>query len=277
MKKETISRVTLTVIFFVAGALGAKAIQAATELARVNGTVITLQDFEKKYKDNLKFFQFKAPTKKNMLDDIIKREIGIQEAKKMGLDKDPDVVERMHTVLYQAFLDKKLAKQFDAIQVTDDEAKDFYAKNPEIRTSHIFVAVRPDAKSDDVKKAYATIKEIQDKHLKSMGFAEVAQKFSEGGAAPMGGDIDWQTRDRLDPKYYETAVGLSVGGVSGIVRSQFGYHIIKLTGKKSWDEVDRPMIKRIVYDERRAKIFEGFMTQLRNQAKVVVNAELLKE
>jgi parvulin-like peptidyl-prolyl isomerase len=279
MKKESISRITLALVLFCAATLGAKAIAAATELARVNGSVITLQDFEKRYKENLKLFQFKAPSKKNVLDEVIRRDIAIQQAKKMGLDKDPLVIEQMNTVLYQAFLNKKLSKQFENIQVTDDEARNWYGKNPEIRVSHIFVGVRPDAKKADADEAYKRIKEIHDKYLASgkMSFAEVAQKYSEGAAAQMGGDIDWQTRDHLDPAVYNAAVNLSVGSVSGIVKSQFGYHIVKLTGKKSWDEVDRPMIKRIVFDERRQQIFEHFMTQLRSEANVVVHAELLKD
>jgi parvulin-like peptidyl-prolyl isomerase len=253
---------------------------AATELARINNAVITVEDFNKKYRENLKFFQFKAPTKKGVLDDLIKRELGIQEAKKLGLDRDPEVVDRMNTVLYHALLDKKLSKDFETIHVTDDEARAFYSKNPEIRTSHIFVAVRPDATPAQQKAALDKIKRIQDEELKGgkMSFAEVAQRFSEGVAAPMGGDIDYQTRDKLDPVYYETAVKLgSPGKVSGIVRSQFGYHIIKLTALKPWDDVDKAQVKRMLFDERRAQIFEKYMTQLRAQAKVTIKNELLKE
>jgi peptidyl-prolyl cis-trans isomerase C/peptidyl-prolyl cis-trans isomerase D len=282
MKKQSRSEnhfrrfASLAVILAASGLLSAKAIAAATELARVNGTVITLQDFEARYKQSLTFFQAKPPTRKNVLDEIIKREIGIQQAKKMGLDKDPAVVDQIDNVLFQAYLTKKLSKQFDAIHVTDEEAKDFYANNPEIRTSHIFVAVRPDAKPEEVKDAKAKIEELQKKLDSGMGFAEVAQKFSEGQVAAQGGDIGWQTRNGMDPAYYAAAKRLSVGHVSPIVRSQFGFHIIKLTGKRSWDDVDRPMIKRIVFDDRRQAIYDQFMNQLRSQASVVVHSELLK-
>lgn len=259
--------------------MGAKAIQAATELARINGTVISLEDFNRRYKDSLKYFQFKAPSKKNVLDDIIKRELGIQEAHKMGIDKDPNVIDRMNTVLYQAFLDKKLTKEFDQIQVTDAEAHDYYAKYPEIRTSHIFIAVRPDATAADVQKAKDKITEIQSKYLApgKMSFAEVAQKYSEGVAAPMGGDIDFQTSDKLDPAYYAASMKLGMNQVSPIVRSQFGFHIIKMTGKKPWDEVDHPAVKRAVFDQRRNQIYETYMTQLRNQNRVVVHSELISQ
>lgn len=253
---------------------------AATELARINNTVISLEDFNKKYRENLKFFQFKTPTKQGVLDDLIKRELGIQEAKKMGLDRDPEVIDRMNTVLYHAFLDKKLGKDFENIKISDDEARSYYSKNPEIRSSHIFVAVRPDAPADQVKKAMDKIRGIQQNQLKDgkTSFAEVAQRFSEGVAAPMGGDIDYQSRDKLDPKYYETAVALGKPGkVSDIVRSQFGFHIIRLTAIRPWEEVDKGQVKRMLFDERRNQIFDKYMAQLRTQSKVSVNSAMLKE
>jgi parvulin-like peptidyl-prolyl isomerase len=268
-------------LLFVTVALcgGVKVVQAATELAKINGSVITVEEFNKKYRDNTRFFQLKPPSKKSVLDDLIKRELGIQEAKRLGLDRDPEVVERMHTVLYHALLEKKLTKDFEAIHVSDDEAKSYYAKNPEIRTSHIFVALRPDASAKDQAAALEKIKKIKEDHLADgkTSFAEVAQRFSDGPAAPMGGDIDFQTKDKLDPAYYEAAMKLSPGKTSGIVRSQFGYHIIKLTAVRPWEESDRAQVKRMVFEEERAKIFEKYMTSLRAQNKVNVHTNLLHD
>jgi parvulin-like peptidyl-prolyl isomerase len=257
-----------------------RAATAATELAKVGTTSISLEDFNKKYKENLKFFQFKAPTKKDVLEDIIKRELGIQEAKKAGLDKDPDVIDRMNTVLYHALLDKKLSKEFDGIHVTDGEAKEYYAKYPEIRTSHIFVACRADLPPDEQKACYEKIKKINDESLRDgkMGFAEAAQRFSESAAAPMGGDIDYQTKDKLDPLYYDTALKLKTPGkISSIFRTEAGYYIVKLTAVRPWEEADKAQIKRIVFDERRTQIYDKYMTTLRKQAKVTVNSELIKD
>ena len=94
----------------------------------------------------------------------------------------------------------------------------------------------------------------------------------------MGGDLTPDSRQASDPTYYETALKLkSPGKVSGIVRSQFGYHIIKLTAIRSWDDVDKAQVKRLLFDERRAQIFERFMTQLREQAKVTVKNDLIKD
>lgn len=254
--------------------------QAATEVAKVNNSVITLEDFNRKYKENLKFFQFKAPTKTGVLDEMIKRELGVQEAKRLGLDKDPEIIDRVNTVLYHALIDKKLSKDFESIKVTDDDAKKFYNENPEVRTSHIFVALKPDAPADAEKKAKEKITKIRNQHLKDgkMSFAEVAQRFSEGAAAPMGGDIDYQTRDKLDPVYYATAIKLKTPGkVSDIIRSQFGLHIIKLSSIKSWEDTDRAHVKRMLFDEKKNDLYEKYMAQLKQQAKVSVRSELLKD
>lgn len=254
---------------------------AATELARVNNKVISLEDFNNRYKDSLKFFNYKAPTKKNVLDDIIKREVGVQEAKKIGLDRDPEVIERINTVLYQSLLDKKLSSKFEAIQLTDKEVEDYYNRNPEIRTSHIFVQVRYDANPSQEKAALDKIKKIQtamrDALKNGKTFTEIATNFSEGVAAAAGGDIGYQTKDKLDPAYYATAIKLKVGDISDVVRSQFGYHIIKLTAVREYRDTDKGQIKRLLFDEKRTAMYDAFMEDLKKKSKVSINYNLIKD
>jgi peptidyl-prolyl cis-trans isomerase C len=141
------------------------------------------------------------------------------------------------------------------------------------------VPVAPKASAADEAKARERVTQIQNQHIKpgKMSFSEVAQRFSEGPSAPMGGDQDYQTRDKLDPDYYAAAVKLSVGQVSPIVRSQFGFHIIKLTAVRSWEEVDKGYIKQLVVEQKRQEAFEEMVTGLRKKAKVVVNTALLKD
>ena len=258
---------------------GTTSLFAATELAKINGTVISLEDFEKKYKENLRFFRYKAPTRKNVLDDLVKRELGIQEARKLGLDKDPEIKERIDTVLYHSLLDRKLASKFDAIQVSDKDLESYYDKNPEIRTSHVFVHVRIDANKAQEKAALEKIKAAEAALKKGdKSFAEIARSMSEGVAAANGGDIDFQTKDKLDPTYYQTAVDLKkVGAVSSIVRTQFGFHIIKLTAIKEFKDIDRGYYKRMIFDERRGEIFEAFMADLKQKYNISVNYNLLKD
>lgn len=253
------------------------AVASAAELARINGKVITVEEFNRRFREDQKTFQLAPRTKQDVLNDLVKRELVIQEARRLGMDKDPEVIDRMNTVLFYALVEKRLNKEFDGIQISDEEAKAFYAKNPEIRTSHIFVGVAPDASAEDQKKALEKIRKIQAEQLRpgKKSFAEVAQRLSEGPSAPMGGDIDYQTRDKLDPNYYDAAMKLKPGQVSGIVRSQFGYHLIKLTAVRPWADADQAKIKRLVFEEKRKQVFESYVAQLRAKAKVTTNPRLL--
>jgi peptidyl-prolyl cis-trans isomerase C/peptidyl-prolyl cis-trans isomerase D len=252
---------------------------ASTELAKVNGSVISLEDFNKRFQENRQLMLFRAPNKKAFLDEVINRELAVQEAKKLKLDKDPDIVERINTVLYYALLERQLGKQVESIFVTDDEAKKFYDKNPEIRTSHLFVAVPPGSSAVDEKAAMQRLKKIYDENVAGgkMTFAEAAQRFSEGPSAPMGGDLDYQMKDRLDPAYYATALSLKPGKVSGIVRSAFGYHIIRLTATRAWEDTDQAQVKRLVFEDKRNQLFSQFLGRLRASGSVQIKAELIKE
>lgn len=253
---------------------------AATELARINQSVITLEEFNKKYNENLKFFQLKQPTKAAVLDEMIKRELAIQEARKQGLHQKAEVKDRMDTVLYYALLEHNLTAEYEKISVSDEEAKAYYDRNPEIRTSHIFVAVAPNATDAEQKAALERIQRINSEHVLpgKMSFAEIAQRFSDGPAAAVGGDIDYQSKERVDPKYYDTALKLGTPGkISEIIRSRFGYHIIKLTAIRPWEEQDKAQVKRAVFDEQRSIIFEKYMGELKKQARVVDHRELLSK
>ena len=251
---------------------------AQSVVAKINSKEILTKDFNRIYSDSSKFFSFNPPSKQAVLEDLIKRELGIQEAKRLGLQNDQAVIDRMNTVLYEALIERALGDEIKKIEVSDKEAEAYYKRYPELRTSHIFVSVPPNPSKDQEKDALDKIKNIRDKYLsdKEMTFAEVAQRFSEGIAAPMGGDIDYQTKDKLDPEYYKTALELKKpGSISKIIRTRYGYHIVKLTALRPWAEVDKIKIKRLVFEERRQALFENYMKGLRKKANVVVNAKLL--
>ncbi len=263
--------------------VSAATVFAATELARINNNVISIEEFNNKYRESLKFFRYKTPTKKNVIDELVNRDLAIQEAKRLKLDRDPEVIDRMNTVLYQALIDKTLTNKLDAIVITSDEVEEYYKQNPEVRTSHLFVQVPFDANKNQEKTAREKMQKIKgllDEAL-SKGdktFAEIAKMYSEGVAAPMGGDIDYQTKDKLDPVYYSTALQLKKpGAVSDVVRTQFGYHIIKLTAVKPFKDADPGQIRRQIYEEKRQKLFDGYLAELRQKAKVTVRYDLLKE
>lgn len=252
---------------------------AATEAAKVNGQVITLEEVNQHLADVTRTNPVTAPNKKTVLDDLIKREVAIQEAKKMKLELDPMVADRLNNVLFFAFIEKRLQKDFDKMTVSDAEAKNWYDKNPEIRTSQIFVAVSPEGTVDDEARAQKKLNEaLSDVKSGKMSFAEAAQKFSEDPSAAVGGDLEYRMKDRLDPNFYKAAIKLGKpGDLTGIVRSAYGFHVVRLTGKHAWSEVDRVRVKRIIIEERRQELVGRLLNDLRQKANVSVNSAVIKE
>lgn len=247
-------------------------------VAEINGKKISVKEFERRYNENIKYFKFTPPTKLNVLNDIIKFELGIEEAKKLGLDKDPEIQERMNTVLYQALIDKKLADKFKKIDVDEKEVKAYCKRYPEIKTSHVYVPLRvsplKSEQEEAAKKANLALEELK----KGTAFEAVVAKYSDGYATNAGGDIGYQMKDKLDPVYYESSLKLKIGEYTKEpIRSQFGLHIIKLTGIRSCNDINVAEWSRMIYDEKRTKMFNDYLEDLRGKAKVSINYPLVKE
>jgi peptidyl-prolyl cis-trans isomerase D len=139
----------------------------------------------------------------------------------------------------------KLAEQ---IVVSDEEVKawyqshgDRYRQAEERRASHVLIAVSKGAPADQVQAAEAKAADVAAQAKKSPGdFAKLAKQYSQDpGSAEKGGDLDWFARGAMVKPFEEAVFALKEGQVSDVVRSDFGLHIIKLTGVRP--ERSRPL------------------------------------
>lgn len=127
------------------------------------------------------------------------------------------------------------------IKVTAKELKSYYEGHlanfevPEKRkVSHILIKLLPSASKKDEENAKKKIEEIQKKLEKGADFTTLAKKYSQDTpSAKKGGDLGFFTYTQMIPSFSRAAFSLEKEGeVSGIVKSPFGYHLIKLTGIK---------------------------------------------
>ncbi|MFL5783554.1 MAG: peptidylprolyl isomerase, partial [Bacteriovoracaceae bacterium] len=86
--------------------------------------------------------------------------------------------------------------------------------------------------------------------------------------------LGFQPPTRLAPEYFEAIKGKSVGSITPPVRTQMGYHIIKVLGVKSYDQIDKNLYKKIIYDKKRDAMIENYFAQLQKGADVKVNGNL---
>ena len=248
-------------------------------LAEVNGVAITDTDFYKEQESLPPYLKPMTETpegKKEMLDTMVVRELIMQQAKKDGIDKSDAVAAKLEDlkkrVIVEAFLKKKVE---ESAQVSDAELQDFYKKNQDkfktgdqIRASHILM------------KTEAEAKEVEKQLKAGAKFEELAKTHSIDGAAAKGGDLGWFGRGSMLPDFEKVAFGLNEGQTSGIVKTKFGYHIIKLTGKRaagvrSLDEV-KEQIRAAIVPEKQQETFKKLKEELKKGATLTVKEDALK-
>lgn len=155
------------------------------------------------------------------------------------------------------------------MQTTDEEAKKFYDENAskfqgseQRHASHILIgagaSASPEAKAEAKKKAEQVLAEVKKNPAK---FAELAKKYSQDpGSAEKGGDLGTFGRGSMVKPFEEAAFSMKPGEVSGLVQSDFGYHIIKLTeivGQGQGFEALKPQIRaELMYQKALVKFSE---------------------
>jgi peptidyl-prolyl cis-trans isomerase C/peptidyl-prolyl cis-trans isomerase D len=245
-------------------------------VATVGNKRITVEEFNKKYNE-VRQQTINPPTKAQFLEDMIRYDVGVQEAEKRGLDKDPIVQEKMKQELYKALLEKELGQRVQKIQVSDKEMETWYKSNPEIRTSHILIEFKPGATATQIAEAKKRATEIYEEVKKSKRpFEELVKLYSDDPLSKQaGGDVGWQSRVTLVPTYYDAAMAMKVGEIRGLIETQFGYHIIKVTGRRSFENANKRQIRAAVFDEKRRDIFNDFFAKLKKSYTIKTNPGLL--
>lgn len=247
-------------------------------LAEVNGGSITTGDFERELKNLPEYLKAMADTpqgRKEMLDTMVIRELILQQAAKDGIDKGAEIEDKLRDLkkrlIVESFLKKKVETES---KVSDEDMKKFYEQNKDkfksgdqIKASHILVKTEKEAKDILAK-------------LKSGGnFEELAKKSSVDSSAAKGGDLGWFGKGSMVPAFEKAALALKEGQISDVVKSDFGYHIIKLTGKRtagarSFEEV-KDQIKAAILPTKQQEIFQKIKEDLKKSAKITVKEDVL--
>lgn len=248
----------------------------AETVARVGSKEIDSKELDEKHA-MLREQLVEVPDKKTLLEDMINFEVGVQEAFKRGLDKDSVIHDRMMQELYKGFIERELAPKTTKMTASESEMKNYYSKFPEIRASHIMIEVRSDATADQRKEVRKRALEIYDSVKKSSRkFEDLAKIYSDDVMSnKSGGDIGWQTRMTLYPSIYKSTAKLSVGDITPLLETPFGFFILKLTGKKSYPESDHAMLRLAVLEEKKKILYDQFIAGIRNKYKVQINKNAL--
>ncbi len=214
--------------------------------------------------------------KREIVERMAEVRMMAMEAKKRGIDRRPETKLKLEYIVDQILAKDLEDSTIDAIQIGDADITKYYNDNkdkfvigPRVKVRHILVE-----KEEDAKAILAELK-------KGADFAALAKAKSKCPSAPRGGDLGWVTKGRMDPEFEKAAFALSKGELSGVVKSSFGYHIIKCEDKeeakeKPMDEI-KPIVERQIKRERREEAVSKLKEEVKKAYPVVINEEYFKK
>lgn len=195
--------------------------------------------------------------KRQVAEQYAELEVMVQEARRRKLDQDPDV-KQMMSIQSDSVLATTLAKRIsEDTHFTELDLRSYYDahKNDfeEAKGGHILirfkgsrVPLKPNEKDLTQEEALAKAEDLRKQIVAGADFATVAKAQSDdAGTAVKGGDLGTFSKGQMVAAFDQAAFAVPVGQVSEPVKTQFGYHLIKITERtsKSFEEA-RPQIEK---------------------------------
>lgn len=269
-------------ILLACGKDGGNAKSQGPTILKVNDWSYTADDLEREIGQELRraprelqpFFASKEG-QKQFLDRVVRRELLVQEAEKRKVGERPEVAEQVANLRRELMIRSLVQSEIaDKVKVEDKDIQDYFDSHADefsgdtVRIRHILVQTEDEAK--DVKARLA----------KNEPFEDLAKKMSrDPNSAAKGGDLGYMGREQMLPDFAKAAFALKVNEVSDIVRTPFGFHVIKLVDRKKGQPMTFEQVKgqlqRRLLDERQSQRFQAWLKELEGGAKITRNEAAL--
>lgn len=183
-----------------------------------------------------------------------------------------------HSMAIQEFINEEIEP---TVSVTAEETRAYYDTHPElftaperVRARHILLRVSADAGEAAAQQARGTLEELRRRALAGEDFADLAQQYSQDPSASAGGDLGYFGPGDMVEPFERAAFALEVGGISGIVITSFGYHLIQLVDRTAPSTVEFEQIASqlalYLEDQRIGEAVTGLTRELRSKAEISV-------
>lgn len=242
-------------------------------LATVGGREITRKDIEALLKnlDPQTAAQFNSEEgRKTLIQELVNQELFYLDAVANKLDEEEAYKSELERVKVSTLKQYAMSKLLSTITINDDELLNYYNRNinqfagsKSVKASHILV--------DTVDKAIEILNEID----KGSSFEEAASKYSKCPSKSQGGDLGYFTRGHMVPEFEDAAFNMEKGEISQPVKTQFGYHIIKVTDIKeastlSFDEVKGQLTRQLL-GAKQQNVYYAKISDLKQKYEVKIN------
>lgn len=239
-------------------------------LALVNGRQITQNEFETRWGELAEATRAryeKEGGKRRFLDELITRELLMQEARKQGLDQSDSIRDRAQRYREQLILDELLKDRIKAkIELSKEELDAFYEKHAHELLTPLKVQV-----SQMLLPNYPAAKDLEKQINQGGDFAKFAQRYSiDGKTKAKGGDLGPYRKDLVIPEVDAVIHALKPGMVSAPIKTDAGYYLVMITAlDKEIIQADlavRERLRQELLNEKRRKRFDDVIADIRAKA-----------
>jgi len=214
--------------------------------------------------------------KSMILDQMISEKLLIQDAINLGLEKDNDVVEQIKKMTEQILVQVLIEREIlDKVNVSDEEALEYYEQNKDSFTEkeqvHLYnILLETEEGAQD----------ILEQLMAGADFSETAIEKSTGPSAAQGGDLGYVSKGTIVSEIEEVVFALELEELSGIVKTDFGFHILKITDKKpetvkTFEEVKEDILQTLLPTKQK-EAFDNLLEELKSKVEIQINEEALK-
>jgi peptidyl-prolyl cis-trans isomerase C len=265
----------LAAVFTMATIVSAPAVSADMAFVTVNGVVVSQATADIFVASGKAQGLSETPELRNKVrEELIRRELMLQEAKKDGIDKRPDVAAEAEAEKQKMIVQAEAAKQTIIIRayvrdlvkrhpVTDEQLKATYdayrarGGDTEYKVRHILLRTEADAKAVIAK-------------LNQGGkFAELAKQSIDTGSAASDGDLGWSSPAKFVKPFADALAGLKKGKYSAVpVKTEFGYHVIQLEDTRPLKVPSFDEMKHMLQKDAEAMMVDKMIAELRSKAKI---------
>lgn len=274
----SINVVAVRLVCLLAGAIGSGLVLLTSctpppeesVLALVNGRQITQNEFETRWgelADATRARYEKDGGKRRFLDELITRELLMQEARKQGLDQNDAIRDRAQRYREQLILDELLKDRIKAkIELSKEELDAFYEKHAHELLTPLKVQV-----SQMLLPNFPAAKDLEKQVNQGGDFAKFAQRYSlDNKTKAKGGDLGPYHKDLVIPEVDDVIHTLKPGMVSAPIKTDAGYYLVMITAlDKEIIQADlavRERLRQELLNEKRRKRFDDVIADIRTKA-----------
>jgi len=202
--------------------------------------------------------------RKSLVNQLVQEKLIYIQARNEKYDTNAVVMEQLEQIKQSLMVRQFIADTFKQIEITESELKEYFDqnkamfnKNEQVNAKHILCKTEEETIS------------AKERILKGENFEDVAKELSVGPSGKNGGDLGWFEKNQMVPEFGNLAFSLKKNEIGGPVKTQFGYHIIKVYDKKAAETQTfseaRPGVEKTLMENKQKQRLDEILSKLREE------------